>query len=304
MTETTTNPNLYLTFHTGHPVGSQLWCDAVSAHARDLVERDSIEELSEKEPGRNHLGASELGRPCSREIWYNFRWYTIKKHSGAVLRLFNRGHSEEPKFIHRLRRIGIEVLDFDPATGKQWRVVHPRNAHVGGSLDSIFRVTWLPEGHQWMLGEFKTHNTGSFAKLLKDKVRKSKPQHWSQMQIYGRAYGLQYSFYCAINKNDDDLEFQVNPLAPNEGDMLAEKAIGIAESLVPPKKLSHNSSQQECKFCDHRMVCHFKGEPYKSCRSCLNVIPLPDGTWTCKLFGGPIPREVELVGCGSYQANV
>jgi hypothetical protein len=61
---------------------------------------------------RNHLGASELGEECWRKLWYGFRWVKQEKFDGRMMRLFNVGHSAEPRFITYLRGIGFEVKEF------------------------------------------------------------------------------------------------------------------------------------------------------------------------------------------------
>jgi hypothetical protein len=61
---------------------------------------------------RNHLGASELGEECWRKLWYGFRWVKKEQFDGRMLRLFNVGHSAEPRFISYLRGIGFEVKEF------------------------------------------------------------------------------------------------------------------------------------------------------------------------------------------------
>lgn len=58
---------------------------------------------------RTHLGASLIGRDCGRELWYVFRWVKQIKHDGRMLRLFRRGHFEEPRFASYLRGIGSDV---------------------------------------------------------------------------------------------------------------------------------------------------------------------------------------------------
>lgn len=62
---------------------------------------------------RNHLGASELGEPCWRKLWYSFRWVKEEKFDGRMLRLFNVGHSAEPRFVSYLKGIGFEVKEFE-----------------------------------------------------------------------------------------------------------------------------------------------------------------------------------------------
>lgn len=58
---------------------------------------------------RNHLGASLIGDDCKRKLWYGFRWAFKKKFEGRLLRLFNRGHREEDRFIEWLEGAGFKV---------------------------------------------------------------------------------------------------------------------------------------------------------------------------------------------------
>ena len=67
---------------------------------------------------RAHLGASLIGTPCERAIWYSFRWASRARHTGRLLRLFETGNLAEARFVADLRRIGVTVLDLDPATGR------------------------------------------------------------------------------------------------------------------------------------------------------------------------------------------
>lgn len=87
------------------------------------VDRETLEQLiaddveafcaTHYESGhRNHLGASELGEECWRKLWYGFHWVKKEPFSGRMLRLFNVGHSAEPRFISYLRGIGFEVKEF------------------------------------------------------------------------------------------------------------------------------------------------------------------------------------------------
>jgi len=129
---------------------------------------------------RNHLGASTLGEPCWRKLWYSFRWVKEERFDGRMMRLFNVGHSAEPRFVTYLRGIGFEVKEFDE-DGKQFRISGAMG-HYGGSLDGMCKA---PARYQ--LSEdiilslsFKTNNTGSgYEKVSKEALSKSKPMHWS-----------------------------------------------------------------------------------------------------------------------------
>lgn len=85
---------------------------------------------------RPHLGASQIGKPCERALWYDFRWVTRSGFQGRILRLFETGQLEEARLVRNLRRIGATVLEVDPETGRQWRV-EAHGGHFGGSLDAV-----------------------------------------------------------------------------------------------------------------------------------------------------------------------
>lgn len=291
-----------MSFKSPHELGSELWCEALSTYIGEAVEADSVAEYREPEPGRWHLGASEIGHPCSRKIWYSFRWVLKVEHPGHKQRLFKRGHSEEPKFVHRLARIGIQVADIDPSTGKQWQMEHPAEPHYGGSLDGIASVPWVPAPFNVMIAEFKTHNDASFEKLIKQGVRLSKPQHFAQMSSYGEVKQYPLGLYCAINKNDDRLKFAVTPLQYSLGKITFNKAVEIIRSQRPPPRLSENSAHYMCKSCDYRGPCHLGQPLLRNCRSCRFGIPQPhDKEWFCDGYKQTIPRTVVVTGCEHWQ---
>ena len=87
-------------------------------------------------PFRGHLGASVIGRACAREVWYGFRWAKKPAFNGRMLRLFNRGHLEEPRMVALLKMIGVTVHQYD-ARGKQFRIGKGYKGHGGGGMDGV-----------------------------------------------------------------------------------------------------------------------------------------------------------------------
>lgn len=254
------------------------------------------------EDARTHLGASIIGHDCKAYAWNTFRWLKFEQFSGRMLRLFNRGHEEERRFIRWLIGAGFQVYDIDPQTGKQYRIVGV-NGHFGGSLDSIIYPPAnynINEPLAW-LGEFKTHNDASFKKLQKSGVAASKPQHFRQMCSYGRAYGFKYGLYCAVNKNDDDLYFEIVPLDYRQADDLFRKADGIIHSLKQPPKIAQTETFFTCKTCDFKGICHKKELPTKNCRSCVNAKPVENAQWHCSYYNDIIPLNFISKGCDNWR---
>lgn len=250
---------------------------------------------------RSHLGASMIGRECARELWYGFRWATKRTHSAQMLRLFNRGHLEEGRFIAMLLTIGCQVHQQD-ANGKQYRI-SDAGGHYGGSGDGVFvGCPDLPAGTP-ALSEFKTHNAKSFAalaganwrevhdgllrgepatKFKGEGVRLGKLEHYVQMQQYMLKMNLTHGVYFAANKDTDDIYAEVVPLDAETGARYLERGRTIVFMRNAPERLSKSPGWFACKFCDHKMVCHYGAAPERNCRTCAYSEPREDGTWWCE----------------------
>lgn len=251
---------------------------------------------------RSHLGASIIGDVCNRRIWYGWRWVKSKLFDGRMQRLFNRGHREEERFIEWLRGVGFSISEHT-ADGNQHRISGVEK-HFGGSLDSIgIAPEWLTLLAKIgpFLVEYKTHNDKSFKKLVKEGVRKTKHNHWVQMCTYGGRYQYKYALYCAINKNDDHLQFEIVELDWNVGIESERKAEDIILAQNPPIRYSEVPTNLECKFCNYFDVCH-KGAGYeKNCRSCAAASPIRGGEWYCNHYRQVIPKDFIPKGCGDWK---
>ena len=256
-----------------------------------------------EEQFRRHLGASLIGRECARELWYSFHWATSKRHDGRMVRLFNRGHLEEGRFVALLQLIGCEVWQHTQ-DGKQFRISGHRG-HFGGSLDAVVKaLPDLPAGVP-ALAEFKTHGEKSFLKLTANGVLQAKPEHFIQMQCYMGYYSLSYGLYLAVNKNTDELHGEIIQFDATVADRYAARAGMVIDSRTPPPKINTSPGWFACKFCDHRPVCHLKELPAKTCRSCVNSTAHDNGTWLCGIKPSPsiLTEEDQLKACFSYTSN-
>lgn len=270
------------------------------------------DELVEDDPFRSHLGASTLGRECGREVWYSWRWFTFVQHTGRMKRLFQRGHREEPIILASLAAAGISSRTIDDATGKQFRFIGYMG-HEGGSGDGfLWNVPDIPVG-QWALFEAKTHNAKSFAavsKLNKEGynvgLMEKKPEHYAQMQRYMKAWGLNWTVYCGVCKDNDERLWLIVPYEETHAQQVADRAVAIIHSDRPPAKLSETPTFYKCTYCDHKGTCHNGELPHKSCRSCVYSKPVDNGQWACTNPNHPcaLPRELQLTGCANYQALV
>lgn len=250
------------------------------------------------EEHRSHLGSSIIGEDCLRKLVYVFRWMHKEQFDGRMLRLFNRGHKEEFRFVEWLRGIGAEVWEVTE-DGKQFRM-SDANGHYGGSLDGITR---LPPKYQLnfpFVLEMKTHNDKSFKKLEKLGVRQSKPMHYKQMCNYGTAYEMDYAIYLATNKNDDDIYIEVVDVDKELGKSNTAKARNIIAADTLPLRIAANPSYDTCKYCSMVGICHLDKPVDVNCRSCRFSKPVEDGQWLCSHWGSVIPKDEISKACANW----
>lgn len=260
-------------------------------------------EKEARQEHRPHLGASLIGRECERMIWYTHRWCDTPKFDGRMLRLFDTGNLEEPRLVADLRRIGAEVYEVDPDTGKQWQV-WAHGGHFGGSMDATARG--LPEAPKtWHVLEFKTSNSKVFKAMVKDGVRLTKPEHFAQMQVYMGITKMTRAMYIMKNKEDDDLHVERIEFDPSFFAALMAKAERILRSSTPPLRLHDDATRYPCRFCTFVDVCHGTKAPEVSCRSCAHATPELDGDarWSCARAGADssIPVEFQRTACDGHR---
>jgi len=253
-------------------------------------------------PFRSHLGASVLGKPCDRYIWYHFRWAARQVNKAKMVRLFNRGHIEEARFIALLLSIGVQVYQQD-AKGNQFRI-YDLGGHIGGSGDGVgVNIPDLPPD-VWALLEFKTHGSKSYAKLIKDGVRVAKPEHYTQTNLYMLKMNLTVTLYVAVNKDTDELYAELIYLDKLHAEHYLERGRNIVWLNQPPKKMNNSAAYFECKYCDYVNVCHNGATPDRNCRTCQYSIAKENGSWVCGKTGGIRDKYQQLAACEDYVSSI
>lgn len=276
----------------------RMWLGRVIPHMKDAYR-------GEDEGFRSHLGASMIGRSCAREIWYGFRWVKKPRFISRMVRLFNRGHLEEARFIAMLLAIGVQVYQQD-ANGNQFRI-SDLGGHFGGSGDGIgVGIPDLDPNSKCVL-EFKTHGLKSFEKLVAYGVKEAKPEHYTQMQVYMRKMGIPAALYMAVNKNDDEIHAEIIYLDPIHADQFIDRGRQIIMLKQAPAGISTSPGWYECKFCEMKQICHFGGEVDRNCRTCHYSEVSEDGTWRCRNASrcrekgtDILTKEEQLTACPEY----
>jgi hypothetical protein len=269
-----------------------------------VLQRKAFSELTDafsdkEEAFRTHLGASKIGHPCARDIWYGWHWVKKPSFSGRLLRLFNTGHLYEARFIAMLRLIGAQVWTAE-ASGRQFRFT-AANGHFGGSLDAV--VQGIPDRPDIpMLAEFKTHNNKSFVNLVEEGVAKAKWEHYVQMSVYANAHGLSHCLYLAANKDTDALYGEIVVTDPSVAEKYAQRAQMIIDSPEPPSRINESPGWYQCRYCDHKTICHDFAMPEVNCRTCSHATPVENGLWKCERHDEYLTKD--CTACPEYVVNL
>ena len=264
-------------------------CGQFREHLRDLLPKMDDAYRGTEKPFRRHQGASSIGADCARELQLSWRWATKPEFPERILRLFNRGHLEEARFLAMLMCVPTIKLWFETEDGGQYKW-SDYNGHYGSALDGIATgIPDLPNGDACYT-EFKTAGDKPFAKVVKNGVRAEQWKHFVQMQQCMKYFNLQYSLYMVVNKNTDELYAEIIDYDKDIADQYTRRAGEIIFTTDALPRISNTKTFFKCKFCNQKDVCHGTTIPEVNCRTCCHWSPEQDGTFSCarnneELFG-------------------
>ena len=268
---------------------------------RALRERiDARWKANQQSGHRPHLGASSIGKDCTRKLWYDFHWFPRKAWEGRMLRLVDRGKREEHALRELLAAEGFVFLDSEESQLQ----VSMLNGHFGGSCDGLMEPPDWWSHQERMILEMKTSNTKQFQHLA-DTIRIAKPEHYAQMQVYMHGLGVKHGLYMAVNKDNDELYFEEVAAVERDYAELERKANFVIMSSAAPQRISENPSYYRCKMCDSNEYCRNKAAlTGPNCRNCIHSQPIEKGQWQCKFWEDVIPKETMPVGCEEHAWRV
>lgn len=255
---------------------------------------------------RDHLGASIMGQQCRRYVWLSFRWASDPRHDARMLRLFERGQLEEERFAKVLREAGLKFRAPDGTDEFRWS-----HKHLGGECDGIID-DFLGDGKP-AIAEMKTHSLKSFRRLAEKKsVRACKREHWVQMQLYMLNLGMETALYCAVNKNDDELYFEIVTLDRKVATRVMDESLEMSMKDQPPEKMDEFlspcvliSKEGQRYPCSYNQICHGKltEVPERNCRTCMESTMTEDGGWHCGYHGRDLSSSDQRSGCPDHLYN-
>jgi hypothetical protein len=295
---------------------------------RLLIEQ-AIEDRVVEGEMRGYLGLSQIGEPCSRKLWYDFRFCSRKEFSARIGRLFQRGHREEPIIVADLKKAGVKVFNPQECREMGYSVVRMENGeeqvevvsgygHIKGHGDGLaLKIPDAPKTLHYL--EFKTMKEGVakttkrrptfFHALREYGVEEACPGYWVQCQAMMRCLKITRTLFIAVNKNTDERHYERLRLNTSEADEFLERASDIVIQEYPLQRLPASpgkSHSWRCAFCNHKLICLEGAEPLRNCRTCAYCDIENEGKWSCSEKGDFLEPhwlslKNQIVGCRDWR---
>jgi hypothetical protein len=282
---------------------------------------DIIYQKKMSEPRRKYLGASQIGDPCWRKLFYSFRaveFKTVnrKDDPDGFSREMNRikatedGHYQELVMIENLRQIpGVEVFN-DDGTGNQigfQLLLGHFNGHIDGVITGLLQAPKTPHVFEakCRLDKF----LDNLEKLKAEKGEKNALREWSdeyyaQAQIYCHTMQLERHYLvCASPGGRRHVSVRTD-YCKKDAEAIIEKARSIIfDNWTAPARLSDKREFFSCKWCDYQEICHDGRVPQVNCKTCRYCEPVKDGKFNCSKTGHEISDQIIWHGCVSHLFN-
>jgi len=215
--------------------------------------------LSTPKTERHYLGASSLGKSCSRQIQYEYLKTPKDEGSGfsaRTYRIFQLGHILEEEIVKYFRAAGFDLRNEKP-DGSQFGF-EVAGGRIAGHIDGV--LCGGPDvGIQYAaLWECKTMSAKKWNAFVKHGVAKSHPVYAAQVALYQAYMDLPNpAILTAINKDDSSMFHEVIPFNGKLAQDTSDKAVNIlkAGNVMLPR-ISEDSDYFECRFCDYKGQCH------------------------------------------------
>jgi hypothetical protein len=224
--------------------------------------RRAIEEREAAIPPRNYLGASSLGAPCERQVWYQLQGAPCEPRKAGLICAAEDGHRTEALLAERLRLVpgvrlwtegeGKKQFGFSDFDGRF-------KGHIDGVIVGLIQAPKTP--HLWENKAVNEKKFGEFRSALHKFGEKQTLQNFSyqwyvQAQCYMGYFDLTRHYLTVASAGGRDVLSCRTEFVPAVFDALRNKARRVLEAKEPPKRVMDNPSYYLCKWCPFREHCY------------------------------------------------
>lgn len=203
------------------------------------------------EPKRSYIGASSIGAPCMRQIWYGFKGYEGEGIGPELQLTFDIGKSLETL-----------LLDYIISEMSGWQSIIDRSLEDNeieffkGTPDFMVYINYPRDNESLIILELKTAKNSSFLTFKNKGLKIWSMQYYDQLQSYMGMSGAKQGVLLAINKDTSELHEEWVDFEEPRYEYLKNKAMLIANAEFPPDRINNSPMFYLCKMCKFKGICH------------------------------------------------
>ena len=261
-------PKDYLCMPATHDFNAVSSTGETSSSAINRLIDKALQQEHVQKPGRDYLGASRLGEPCTRALQYEYtKIPRDKPFTGQTLRIFEMGHALEKMAWQWLQSAGFVIETQDPTTGAAYGF-SVADGQLQGHVDGIVRQ--VPESLASdikvpAIWECKSLNAKGWNQVIEKGVKKAKPVYAVQIALY-QAYledtiqGVSQSpaIFTAVNKDTTEVYHELVPFDAALAQTASDRAVHILRATKAGETLPRITQDPDsfyCRFCDWQTTC-------------------------------------------------
>lgn len=241
----------------------------------ELTKRLNETMSKEREKRGGKIGASAVGDVCDAKMAFTLRGFPDAPIPNRMQRIFDTGNQLEGKIVKDLRAAGLDVMDKDPLTGKQF-FYEEYGGHVWGWLDGL-----LVKEDGLEIVEIKTMNKAMFQSFKGKGVKVSHPHYYSQVQLLMELSGTRGCLFVAYCKDNSEYAVELVEFDPLLVGFIRSRIEGVLRGRA--RRIAARSDDWRCGSCSKRLGCWGGATLSRLCRYCAHAVPGDDGEWWCGL---------------------
>lgn len=215
----------------------------------DAIDR-ILEAKTNSEPKRRYIGASSIGDPCARKLWYRYHTDMREVFDAPTIRRFNDGHRTEDVMAAHLRMVpGIEL--YTHKDGRQYGFSY---GAIKGHYDGVIRGL-IQAPTTWHIWEHKAVNEKKFNEALKLRhddektaLKKWDEVYYAQAIINMHMEGLERHYMTISTPGMREYTSFRTEADPVFAMALLNKGERIANMKEPPERIG-GPDWWQCKWC-------------------------------------------------------
>ena len=221
-----------------------------------------IEGEQYKKKKRDYLGASLIGNPCARQIWYEYNGYERAPFNATTLMNFEDGHRTEALTAARLQSVpGISLVTMG-ADGNQlgFRDLDGKfRGHYDGIITGILQAP--KKKHIWECKASSEKKWKEFKNAKSKYGEKHTLENWNenyyaQAQLYMHYEGTDRHYLTIAYAGGRDYDSCRTEYKPAVAARYIDRAAKIIQATQAPPRISEQSDFYICRWCNFKDICH------------------------------------------------